>query len=65
MSKDKEITKIWEEEVKIPIEWLERLIQLNDQCKGIEPEEIRKESQMLLHGYIESAKYFIKSNSLN
>jgi hypothetical protein len=52
-------------QIQIPIEWLERLIQLNDQCKGIEPEEIRKESQMLIHGYIESAKYFLNPNSLN
>ena len=51
-------------EIEIPREWIERLIELNENCKGMQTKEVRKESLMLLHGFIESAKYIIsKSNS--
>lgn len=47
------------EYIKIPREWIERLIELNKNCKGVEMEKIREENTLILHGYIESAEHLL------
>jgi len=48
------------ETIQIPRSWLERLFEINDLCKNPEPPESYKEYDMLVHGYIESAKSLLE-----
>jgi len=49
--------------ISVPKAWLERLAELNRNCKNSRIEVIGRQYLMLLHGYIESAEYLLASKA--
>jgi len=50
-------------EIKVPVEWLEELVQLSDRIHYDNPKEVSNYLPML-QGYISSAKALIKYNKI-